>query len=1380
MRPALSRTLKWAGIAAATPLALIGGVLAALQIPAMQQRLADYVSETVSGPDFALKIDGLSGGLPFGPRIARLELGDGQGAWLTLEDAAVAVDPWALIRGRIHVERIEAKRLAVERLPAGSPAPEPAPAEPASFALPELPRGLALDRLSVQEIELGAAVAGRAAQFVLSGHLGVDAAGEASLVLSLDPLAGQASTRLVLDARHRPADDHLNLKLALDEPPGGPIAHLAGLAGGQPIHLSLAGEGPVSAFAADLDAAAAGAALNGRLTLGRGDGGVLTAALAAKADPGPFLPPDLAPLATDGIAFDLALSVAGETITVQKLDAGAKGLTLAAQGALVGGKDAALTARMTLDPALDLAPLGPVPPGFRPASVELAARADLAAGSVHVERIAVTAPAATVTGTAELADGFGRLDASLDATLPDLAALPGAGLQGAGNARVKVSGGLAPLDLVFDVALNGKDVAGDTALPRLLGPSPALTLAGRYGETGSLVLDRLTLATAAATAEASGRYGLADGTVEATLAAKAEDLGRLGVAGLAGSLAAQGKVSGTVAVPLLDLTLDGSGVSFGGQGFGDPHVALKAAPDAAGTSTGRLDLAVGGAYPATLGAYLAFDGARASASGLTGSVLGVKLAGDLAYGLEDGLATGKLHLDAESLAALSTLAGQKLAGRLTADLALLPRQGGQGADLSVSGRGIAAAGTSLARLDVKATLDDLLGAGRGKAEIGASGMVAGGATLDDVKATATLASFADVAFILQAQGKLPAAARIEAKGRYRGGAPSVVTLASLDGALGTTPLHLEKPLDVRLGPAVELKGLALGFGKARVAADLTLGQALAGKASVKGFDFADVAPLAPGVALPGGTVDLDLELRGGAGRLVLAGRDLVPPKGTIDVAAADIPHVGLDATLDWKGRSATLDLGLSGIRDATVTARGTLPVDLVSGLPVPASRGEMDIAVTVEADLRRLAPLLPLGQNRIAGNLDLEAQVRGPLSAPEPSGKLTLTKGLFVNGQSGFELRDLALAVAFAGRTATLESLSGTDGNGGRLSGTGRASQLADGDFAIDAAIKATGFRFTRLDLATTSGDLDLAVAGTATAPEVTGKLTIREGRVEISATVPPSVPVVEVRDPAKDQAPPVPASAGLPKVGHIDMVVEAPGQFFVRGRGLDSEWRGTLTLKGPINGPDIAGGFEVVRGTYTLAGRPFKISEGSLTFPSGLAAPPQLAVVASAPADDVEAKVSITGPATALKIALSSDPALPSDEVLSRVLFGRSVANLSATQAVKLGQTALELAGKGGGSVLGGVRNALGLDRLDFGSSDSTSENTGSTKGGAAGALAGSSLSAGRYIADGVYLGFEQGLTPDSSSVSIEVEIYPRVTVEGTVGQTNDSSVGLNYKFDY
>lgn len=1383
MKPALSRTLKWTGIGLATPFALVGLGVAALQVPAVKARLAVYVSEAVSGPDFTLKIEDLSGGLPFGPLVGRVVLGDAGGSWLVLEQAAVSVDPWALIGGRIHVEKITAARLTLSRLPAGSSEAAPPSDEPLDLSLPQLPAGLALDRLEVAEIVLGPAVAGEEARFTLNGRLGVAEDGAAGAALVLAPLPGVESTRLVLDALHRPSDDHLTLKLTLDEPARGPIARIAGLSGETPIHLALAGEGPLSAFVAQLSASAEGAGVQGELRLGRGEGQAILAALVAKADPGPFLPADLAPLAADGIALDLGLSVSGPVIDLDHARIGLAGVTLDARGRLVDGARAELTAELLLDPAAPLVALADVPAPFRPGRLELTATADLAAGEAEVTRLAVSAPGAAVEGKLRLGEGFATLAADLTARLPDLAAVPGAGLAGSGTLSVTAEGRIDAPDLAFAATLAGIEVSGADLVPHLLGPRPKLSLEGRY-QAEAIEVGAFAIETAALTAEGSGRFDPATAGLTARLTAAADDLGRLGQPGLAGSAKLAAEIGGSVTLPVIDLTLDGRGLAFGGTALGDPRAVVKAVPDAAGVSTGRLDLALGGDYPLNLGADLSFDGQRATVKGLAGEIMGAALNGDLAYALDTGLAEGRVKLAASRLDRFSALAGQRLAGALTLDLALVPRLGGQGADVTLDGRNLAAADARINRVEAKAALDDLLGAGKGRVEVAVTAATAGTAEVERLTARADLASFADVAFTLGLKGVVQAPLALEAKGRYLGGEATKINLAGLAGQWAETPIRLRKPLEVGVGTATSIKGLDLAFGKAVLTGDITLGDTVGGALKVAGFDLGDLAGILPAGQVPGGTVDLDLALKGNSGRLTVAARKLLPPAGMIDVAAADMPRPDVDLRFDWAGSKGNVDLAVSGIREAEIKASGTVPIRVEGGIPLPSDRGSMDLAVRVNASLRRLAPLLPLGDNELRGRLLIDATVTGPLSAPQPSGRLTLERGRFANGLSGFELRDLALAMNFTGTGATIETLTATDGERGKLTGRGAARQLPDGDFALDAAISAERFRFSRLDLATTDGDLNLAIGGTATAPEVKGAITIREGRVEIGASMPPpSVPVVEVRDPAAATVPGSLAPAGQggeaaakPKVGSLDLAINAPGQFFVRGRGLDSEWRGTIKVLGAITAPEVTGGFEVIRGTYTLAGRPFAISEGALTFPSGLAAPPQVKVVASAPADDVEAKVSVSGPVTALKIELSSEPALPNDEVLSRVLFGRSVSNLTATQALRLGQTALELSGVGGGGpgLIGGVRDALGLDRLDIGSDDSASTT------GEGGALAGTSLSAGRYIADGVYLGFEQGLTPDSGAVNIEVEIYPRVTVEGNIGQANKTSVGLNYKFDY
>ena len=58
--------------------------------------------------------------------------------------------------------------------------------------------------------------------------------------------------------------------------------------------------------------------------------------------------------------------------------------------------------------------------------------------------------------------------------------------------------------------------------------------------------------------------------------------------------------------------------------------------------------------------------------------------------------------------------------------------------------------------------------------------------------------------------------------------------------------------------------------------------------------------------------------------------------------------------------------------------------------------------------------------------------------------------------------------------------------------------------------------------------------------------------------------------------------------------------------------------------------------------------------------------------------------------------------------------------------------------------------------------------------------LNAGKYVAEGVYVGAQQGLAPGSSKAVVEIEILPRVTVQGDVSQNGGSGIGLNYKYDY
>ncbi|MDD9329806.1 MAG: translocation/assembly module TamB domain-containing protein, partial [Bartonella sp.] len=80
----------------------------------------------------------------------------------------------------------------------------------------------------------------------------------------------------------------------------------------------------------------------------------------------------------------------------------------------------------------------------------------------------------------------------------------------------------------------------------------------------------------------------------------------------------------------------------------------------------------------------------------------------------------------------------------------------------------------------------------------------------------------------------------------------------------------------------------------------------------------------------------------------------------------------------------------------------------------------------------------------------------------------------------------------------------------------------------------------------------------------------------------------------------------------------------------------------------------------------------------------------------DIRVNVIVRGTIDNLDIQFSSQPVLPQDEVLARLIFNRSLNELSPFQIVQLTAAAAELAGASNTSLLNTLRSHIGLDDLD------------------------------------------------------------------------------------
>ncbi len=225
----------------------------------------------------------------------------------------------------------------------------------------------------------------------------------------------------------------------------------------------------------------------------------------------------------------------------------------------------------------------------------------------------------------------------------------------------------------------------------------------------------------------------------------------------------------------------------------------------------------------------------------------------------------------------------------------------------------------------------------------------------------------------------------------------------------------------------------------------------------------------------------------------------------------------------------------------------------------------------------------------------------------------------------------------------------------------------------------------------------------------------------------------------------------------------------------------GKLHVGGTSDAPQISGGFDMRRGTVDLAGASLDFTNGKVSF-NGTGVrkkiDPTLDFTAQKTVTGVTATLTVSGYADAPKISVSSSPPMPQDEILARLIFGTSVTQLTPLQVAQMGAALASLAGGSGGSGLdpiAAVRKHLGLDRL-------------SVSGGTAG---GTSVEAGRYIANRVYVGARES-TSGTTQGQIQVDLTRRLKLQAAVGNgtttaqgvtpDNDpgTNVGLSYQFEY
>lgn len=955
--------------------------------------------------------------------------------------------------------------------------------------------------------------------------------------------------------------------------------------------------------------------------------------------------------------------------------------------------------------------------GARPHATFVGSR--LKSGEMLIRRVVATGPGLVLDATGRRTI-LGNFSFQGDATLTNLSAAR-AGAKGIVKMSWSAGRAAGPgKPWAFDFDAKGSNfAAGWAEFDRLMGDAPRLRAKGSYTR-GVITVASSTLDGEAGSVRATGVKGQG-GSLDFKGDWNAKGPFRIGPLEVAGNAKGSGVVTGTLAAPRADLVADFDAIDLPRLPLKNAHVKLSFRR-AADATDGDFALNATSEYgPARIASAFRFMPGGVDLSRLDADAGGVQASGAVSL-RRNRPSSADLALDIGPGVLLQR-------GRVSGTMKIADRAGGAFADIDLAAK------------------DAVL---RDAPEVSiSSGTLRGSGPLSRLP----------VAVNAEGNAK-PGRWRIDGDGVLASEAEGYALTMNATGRLGRADVRTLEAAVLRFGGPERTARLRLAVGDGRADIDAKLDQA-----------GANVAAVLDNVALSTFNEDMSGRING---RAALQGRG-EQLTGSLDatlqrVRGRGLPRdMSLDGTLQARLNDNTLAIEASATNSAGLRSNASLT------LPVEASAAPFRLAVATRRPMRgrffadgEIKPLWDLfigGERSLAGRVVTEGTLGGSLADPRINGVATLSNGSFDDGLTGLRLRNLTLASTFEGEAINVASVTAIDGRGGQLSGQGRISLERNGvsSFRLDLQ----RFQLIENDMATATATGAATINRDAQGRvQLTGTLTIDRADVAADPPTPSGVvtmDVVEINKPTSLERGLQVEPARGPAVA-LDVTLKAPRRVFVKGRGLDVEMSLDAHVGGTTRRPELSGVARLVRGEYDFAGKRFEFDDGGAVYLGSSAEKIRLDLTATRADPTLTAVIRVRGTAAEPEITLTSSPVLPSDEVLSQVLFGASASQLSPVEAAQLASALAALAGGGGFDVIGGLRGLTGLDRLTFGG------------GGEAGGL---TVAGGKYLTDDVYLEIIGG-GREGPAAQVEWRVRRNLAIVSRIAGQGDTRLSVRWRRDY
>lgn len=605
----------------------------------------------------------------------------------------------------------------------------------------------------------------------------------------------------------------------------------------------------------------------------------------------------------------------------------------------------------------------------------------------------------------------------------------------------------------------------------------------------------------------------------------------------------------------------------------------------------------------------------------------------------------------------------------------------------------------------------------------------------------------------------------------------------------THPLHqfsLTEPATItwdEQGVQAPKLWVATGKGTALLE-DLAIGKELSGKLFIDHLPLTLLRIIDP-TWIASGSLSGEGKLQGSVAHpeaeLSLKGKSLTWEKNTRPRNTGINRSLGIDlsSAFRWSEGFLTWQVSLAGGRLVTLTSEGKVSVET----GYPREESSLDATLKGRGDLSLISLFVPYG-DLIQGQASVELTATGTVKKPSVNGHISVVKGLYENAAFGTLIKNIELQGKASEGILTVSSITGTDNAKGRVSGHGSLKFMPLLNPTLDLQLTLDNLIVVQNDEISGKAKGTLRLYGSLGGQahekaRITGDLILHPLEVRLDEHT-EEIVTIRLLEKKKDGSYQTLSKHHKHKRQHreassfpLDIKLSSPEQIYLRGYGFDAQWKGEMRVIGTLLDPQLVGQIDLVQGRFTLLNKPLKLTEGRITYSQEPRNDPSLLIVGIRDMGEITATMRIEGHASDPKITFSSSPALPQEEVLAQLLFGKGMENMSVTQSLLLANTLTTFKGKNNLNFTDKIRSAFGLDVLEFKERKSPEGDDFQS--------ATQQVSVGKQLSDKVYLSLDQSVSGErETSATVQLDVTPSLKIEADVGGDKNAGVGFAWVKKY